>query len=136
MKQQGYVFGKGDLWYLRYRDSVVENGQLVLKQICKKLSAVDPEHARLRKPPQGVLDSAREELSPVNSSNLEPTKNVTVQDFVTDVYFPNMAGQKRASTLKGYEARWDSQLKVRCGHFRLSGSRHQRVTRSWLKLVG
>ena len=42
-----------------------------------------------------------------------------MQDFVSQVYFPNMEGEKRASTLKGYKARWDSQLKARCGHFRL-----------------
>lgn len=117
--QQGYVFRKGDGWFLRYRDSFVENGQLVRKQICKKLSVVDPEHVRLRKPPQSVLDLAQEELNPINSISLEPSKNVTLQDFVTRVYFPNMEGQKRASTLKGYKARWNSQLKARCGQFRL-----------------
>ncbi len=117
--QSGYVFRKGDAWYIRYRDSVVENGQLVRKQLCKKLSAVDPEHVRLRKPPQSVLELATEEMSPVNSTSLEPSKNVTLQDFVTLVYFPNIKAQKRASTLKGYKARWDSQLKARCGQFRL-----------------
>ena len=119
MSQQGHVFRKGDAWFLRYRDSFVENGQLVRKQICKKLSAVDVEHVRLRKPPQSVLQLAQEELQPINSISLEPSKNVTLQDFVTNVYFPNMAGQKRPSTLKGYKARWDSQLKARCGSFRL-----------------
>ena len=117
--QSGHVFRKGNAWFLRYRDSLVEDGQLVRKQICRKLSNVDPDHVRLRKPPQSVLDLAQEELSPVNSSKLEPTKNVTVQDFVTQVYFPNLQGQKRASTLKGYKARWDSQLQARCGDFRL-----------------
>jgi integrase len=104
---------------LRYRDSFVENGQLVRKQVCKRLSAVDPEHVRLKKPPESVRLLAEEELNPINSTSLEPSKNVTLQDFVTRVYFPNMEGQKRASTLKGYKARWDSQLKARCGSFRL-----------------
>jgi integrase len=58
-------------------------------------------------------------LAPVNSSDLDPTTNVTLQDFVTRVYFPHMEGEKRASTLKGYKARWDSQLKARCGRLRL-----------------
>lgn len=117
--QTGYVFRKGDAWFLRYRDSFVTNGQLVRRQVCKKLSAVDPEHVRLKRPPQIVLDLAAEELNPVNSSNLEPGKNVTLQDFVTNVYFPNIEGQKRASTVRGYRAIWESQLKARCGHFRL-----------------
>jgi integrase len=139
--QAGHVFRKGDSWFLRYRDSFVrsvcahcekprdkhgkesheyeETRQLVRKQLCKKLSTVDPEHVRLKRPPQSVLDLAEEELNPVNSSNLEPGKNVSVQDFVANVYFPNIEGQKRASTVRGYRAIWESQLKARCGHFRL-----------------
>ncbi len=35
------------------------------------------------------------------------------------VYFSNFETQKRASTVKGYKARWTSQLKPRCGTFRL-----------------
>jgi len=119
MKQQGYVFRKGDSWFVRYRESFVEKGQLVRKQVCKRLGPVDPDHVRLKRPPASVLEIADEKLNPINSSDLEPGKNVTLQDFVTGVYFPNMEGQKRASTLKGYKARWDSQLKARCGHFRL-----------------
>ena len=118
-KQSGYVFRKGDSWFVRYRDTLAENGQLTRKQICKRLCAVDPEHARLRKPPESILQLADEELQPVNSNTLEPSKNVTLQDFVSRVYFPNMEKSKRASTVKGYRARWDSQLKSRCGHFRL-----------------
>lgn len=55
----------------------------------------------------------------INACAAEPGKNLTVQEFVTCVYFPNIGTQKRASTVKGYKARWDSQLKARCGHFRL-----------------
>src|ERR1700756_3397485 len=60
---------------------------------------------------KGMLGAAR--------AHAEPSKNVTLQDFVTDVYFANMETQKRASTLKGYKARWNSQLRARCGQFRL-----------------
>jgi len=62
---------------------------------------------------------AAEELNLINSSGLEPGKNLTVLEFVSRIYFPNMEGQKRASMLKGYKARWDSQLKPRCGQVRL-----------------
>ena len=92
------------------------------------------------------LGRAKAVLNPVNSSNLEPSKNQTLEDFVTRVYFVNMEGQKRASTLKGYKARWDSQLKARGGHFRLKefrtpqahqvlaeiGREHPELTRSTL----
>jgi len=125
MKQQGYVFRKregkslGDSWFLRYRETIVEQGQLVRKQVCRKLSAVDPEHIRLKRPPDEVKQLAADILEPLNSYQIEPGKNVTLQDFVETVYFPNMKGQKRASTINGYEIRWNSQLKARCGKFRL-----------------
>jgi integrase len=119
MSQQGYVFWKGDSWFLRYRDTFVDNGQLVRKQVCEKLSAVEPEHIRLKNAPASVLDLAEAKLHPINAVGLDPSKNVTLQDFVSRVYFPNMEGQKRASTLKGYKARWGSQLKARCGSLRL-----------------
>ncbi len=118
-KQSGYVFRKGDSWFLRYRDTFVQDGQLVRKQICKRLCPVEPEHARLRKPPQSVLGLADEELHPINAGRIDASKNVTLQDFVCSVYFPNLIAAKRASTMKGYRARWDSQLKARCGHLRL-----------------
>jgi integrase len=119
VKQQGYVFRKGDSWYLRYRDSFVENGQLLRKQVCKKLTVVDAEHARLKRPPQSVLQLAEEELNPVNSSGLEPGKNLKIEDFVSRIYFPNIQAQKRASTVRGYRTIWEKQLKPRCGQCRL-----------------
>jgi integrase len=59
------------------------------------------------------------ELRPVNDGGFQPEHNVSLGEFVERVYFPNMAGQKRESTLKGYKARWDSQLAARCGDIKL-----------------
>jgi hypothetical protein len=118
-KQQGYVFRSGDSWFLRYRDTFVDDGNLVRRQVCRKLASVEPEHMRLKKPPASVLEMAEQTISPVNAGELQPDKNVTLKDFVERIYFVNMQGQKRESTLKGYRARWDSQLAARCGHVRL-----------------
>jgi len=38
MAQQGYVFRKGNRWYLRYRDNFNEDGQIVRKQKCVHLA--------------------------------------------------------------------------------------------------
>jgi hypothetical protein len=87
--------------------------------VCKRIGAVEPEHARLKKPPQSILELAEEMMRPVNEGKITPDKNVTLGVFVEQVHLPNMKGQKRESTLKGYKARWESQLKARCGHIRL-----------------
>src|SRR5450755_1093359 len=118
-KQRGHIFRSGNSWFLRYRDTFVEGGQLVRKQVCRKIASVEPEHVRLRNPPASVLEMAEETIRPINTGGLQPHKNVTLRDFVERVYFVNMQGQKRESTLKGYRARWDSQLVARCGHVRL-----------------
>jgi integrase len=119
MKQSGHVYRKGNAWYVRYRETVIENGQSVRKQYAKRLATVEPQHARLRNPPPSILELAEDELRPLNDGDFQPEHNVTLAEFVERVYFPNMAGQKRESTLKGYRARWDSQLAARCGDVRL-----------------
>ncbi len=55
----------------------------------------------------------------MNQGACTPEATETLGDFVERVYIPNLESRLRASTLKGYRARWESQLKARCGHFRL-----------------
>ena len=38
MAQQGFVFRKGDSWFLRYRHDVDVDGVIVRKQKCEKLA--------------------------------------------------------------------------------------------------
>ncbi len=117
MKQAGYVFRKGDSWFIRYRESLVEGGEVVRKQRCKKLCAVAPEHARLKNPPQSVLELAEELLSPLAKANPESTQ--TLSSFMEHIYFPWAETQKRASTMATDKNRWDNHLKPRCGLVRL-----------------
>jgi len=43
MAQQGFIFRKGDSWFLKYRDDVIEGGEVRRKQQCKRLAPVcDP----------------------------------------------------------------------------------------------
>ena len=58
-------------------------------------------------------------LQPLNSHVYTPEATQTLGQFAETVYFPNLETQKRASTVKGYKARWTSQLKPRCGECRL-----------------
>lgn len=117
MTQQGHIFRKGGSWYLRYRDTLMENGELVRRQICKKVSIVDPEHQRRKIPPQSVIDMAAELMKPLAKSNPQSTQVLAA--FVREVYFPWAETQKRASTLATDKNRWVKHLEARCGGIRL-----------------
>lgn len=118
-KQSGYIYQRGGWWVLRHRESVVEGGELVRRQLARQVEKVRPEHRRLKRPPQEIVDKAQTILQPLNSHTYTPEATQHLGEFVERVYFPHIETQKRASTVKGYKARWTSQLKPRCGLFRL-----------------
>jgi integrase len=74
---------------------------------------------RLKRPPSEIEDAAKAMLLPINSHAQTPEATQTLGYFVEKVYFVNLEMQKRASTAKGYKARWTSQLKPRCESYRL-----------------
>ena len=47
-KQFGYIYRRAGFWVLRYRENVIENGQVVRKQLAKRLAPIAPEHRRRR----------------------------------------------------------------------------------------
>ena len=63
-KQGGYIYPRAGWWVLRYRDDVLEGGQLVRKQLAKQLAEIKPEHARLKRPPADVEDMAGNVFAP------------------------------------------------------------------------
>jgi integrase len=117
-KQAGYIYQRAGWWVLRYREDLVENGQVTRRQLAKQIQPVAAEHKRCKRPPLEIQEKAEQMLQPLNNHTYTPEATQTLAQFVDGVYFPNAATQKRASTLKGYKARWESQLKARCGHFR------------------
>jgi integrase len=146
MKQGGYVYRKGNAWFLRYRDTVIENGKAVRKQYAKRLATVAPEHARLRNPPASILELAEDELRPVNDAKVTIESTQTLSQFVDGVYFPHTTTQKRASTVYTDRNRWKTHLKPRVGDVRLREfrtvtgehliadiARHENLSRATLK---
>jgi hypothetical protein len=118
-EQSGHIFRRSQWWMLRYRETVLEDGQLVRRQFARQLEPIRPEHKRLKRPPPEIEDKAKQLLQPLNTHAyiLEATQNLG--QFAETVYFPNLETQKRASTVKGYKARWTTQLEPRCGECRL-----------------
>ena len=65
-KQSGYIYPRAGWWVLRYRENVIENGQVIRKQLAKQLAEISPEHARLKRPPREIEDMAEKFLRPMN----------------------------------------------------------------------
>jgi hypothetical protein len=118
-KQTGYIYQRAGWWVLRYRENLLENGQIVRKQLAKQLAEVKPEHVRLKRPPAYIEDMAEDFLRPLNRGEANPQATQTIRQFAEDLFFPMLERQVRQSTLKGYHGRWVSQLLPRCGEVRL-----------------
>ena len=97
--QQGYLFRKGNGWYLRYYDYAVGcDGTTKLKPKCKKLAEYGGQF-RSKKSVRGLAD---EFLRPFNDGTHTTLSGMTVRDFVDNVYLPYAKEQKRPSTYNGY----------------------------------
>jgi hypothetical protein len=108
--QQGYVFRKGNGWYLRYYDSVVaSDGTTARKAKCKKLENYGGKY----RSKTSVKALAQEFLRPFNDGTHTPVSGMSVREFVERQYLPYINEQKRPSTFDGYRKIWQAHLKDR-----------------------
>jgi integrase len=114
-EQKGYIWREGDWWMLRYRDSLVINGNVVRKQFARKLAPVASEHRRLQRPPQDVLKEAKDFLAPLNACLIDPAKKMTLGDFVRNVWLPSVDNRLAASTAYSHRYYWENIIEPRCG---------------------
>jgi len=114
-QQDGYIFKSRDVWYLRYFDTRVIDGEAKRVRIAKQL-------AKVRECINGVVititkakarDLAAPILLRVNQPENGPETAVSLIDFVDRIYLPRMEQQKRPSTVKGYRDIWENHLKPR-----------------------
>ena len=82
-QQEGYIFKARGIWYLRYTDTRVIDGEVKRVRIAKQLA-----------PAKGVTkEKARElgkpTLTKVNQPRHAPETAVSLEDFVERVYLPN-----------------------------------------------
>ena len=113
-EQKGYVFKAGNWWFLRYWDSIVEEGTLTRKQCSRKLAAVELEHKRLKRAPDCVLKLAEDFLRPINEGGLDPVRNLKLGDFVRTVWLPYAEARLSASTVHTYRNYWLRILSPYC----------------------
>src|SRR5947207_1211518 len=115
-EQKGYVWKVGDWWWIRYADSIVENGVVVRKpSLASKLAPVLPEHRRLTRPPEAVRKLQQEFITKVNGNRTSPEKNVDLASFTQNVWFSHIENRNAAATVHGYRYYWDHILAPRCG---------------------
>lgn len=121
-EQKGYVFHRGNSWFVRYCDDVMQaDGTIKRKQVCKKLSVDYCDEYRTRRSVKPFVD---EILVPVNGGLLNPQSTMLVGEFVEKVYLPEYVQKKlRAATLKQYRDVWEDHLKARMGKMTLRGFR-------------
>jgi len=109
-QQQGYVFRKGSVWYLRYYDHVLgADDQPTVQQKCRKLADATGQY----RTKQAARELASEFLRPFNDGTTTPDSSMTLEQFVESCYLPHVKEHKRLSTHKGYSNMWTKHLKSR-----------------------
>jgi integrase len=88
------------MWYLRYFDFRVEDGELKRKRLCRSLGSV----ADMTK--QRAREEAKNFLTTINKPTLAPEAAVKLTDFIDGVYMPDAEQRLRPSTYRGYEILW------------------------------
>jgi integrase len=100
--QKGKIERRGACWLLRYREPVIENGKVVMKQTAKKLATYCDQY-RTEKSVRVLADQI---LLPINAKTTRPESTQSVSAFLEFVYLPHCQENKRASTCKGYREMW------------------------------
>jgi integrase len=108
-EQRGTVYAKSGMWYVRYSDHRVIEGQLVRKRLCKQLGAL----ADMTK--KQARTEAKTFLAKINAPTLTPETAVIFAAFVESVYLPRIEQRTRPSTYRGYKVLW-REIRPFCGN--------------------
>jgi integrase len=113
MAQDGYVFRKGNSWFLRYRENANENGQIVRRQKCVRLA----DHCDRYRTKADLDDLVAEKLNAVREAAKCPRSSDSFVEYVEDVYLPFVLRTMKPSTYAGYSTYWNRYLKPRVGKY-------------------
>lgn len=117
-QQKGYLFHRGDSWFVRYYDTDASGKRV---QTCEKLKVAYGGEYRTRRSVQTFVD---EILAPINSGLLNPQATMPVAEFVDTIYLPRyVEKQLRPASLKQYRDVWRNHLKNRMGKLTLRSFR-------------
>jgi len=99
-EQRGTVYVKSGMWYVRYSDFRVTDGQVKRKRLAKQLGSV---HDMTKKE---ARSEAKTFLAKINQPALTPETAITFTAFVESVYLPHSEQRMRPSTYSGYKVLW------------------------------
>lgn len=108
-QQSGYIWKVGGSWYGRWREDVLEDGQVVRKQRSAKLAEVSDRH----RSKSDVRPLLAEKLRPINEGRTRPEGTLPVAEFVENHYLPFVRENYKPSTSIGYEKIWKKHLAAR-----------------------
>src|SRR5437879_12611511 len=104
MAQQGFVFRKGDSWFLRYRHGVDVDGVIVRKQKCEKLADYCDRYRC-----KGDLDElVQEKMAKVSATAKCPNSARMFTTSVEETYLPYAQGTTTPSPSSGRKTSWVS----------------------------
>ena len=99
-EQKGTVYAKSGMWFIRYSDFRVTDGQLERKRLAKQLGSVEEMTKKQARA------EAKDFLAKINLPTLTPETAVTLVAFVESVYMPRAEQRMRPSTHRGYKVLW------------------------------
>jgi integrase len=113
--QSGSIKRIGGSWYGRWREDVIENGQIVRKQRFEKLCEVDDRY----RTKADVRPLLAEKLRSLNECRIDARSSLTLATFVREHYEPYARENFKPSTVHGYSKLWKDALCPRVGEIRL-----------------
>jgi integrase len=108
-QQAGYIWKVGRSWFGRWRDDVVENGQVCRRQRSAKLADVCDRY----RTKADVRPLLAEKLRALNEGKSRPESTLPVADFVEEFYFKFIEENYKPSTIGGYKSLWRMYLSSR-----------------------
>lgn len=112
MKQQkGFIFKASGSWYLKYREDVLEDGNVVRKLRTHRLARVD-DACRTEVEARTLAD---EFLAPFNRGTVDARSTMTITEFAEQIWLPLCRENLAPATVNGYEKQWKKYLKPRLG---------------------
>jgi hypothetical protein len=96
--QHGTIKRIGRSWYGRWREDVIEKGQIVRKQRVEKLCDVDDRY----RTKGDVSPLLAEKLQALNEGRTDARSSLTLATFVAEFYDPYARQSFKPSTVHGY----------------------------------
>jgi integrase len=128
--QRGQIFKHRGNWRVRYRETVIEDGQTKKVLRSSYLAPAGKEYPSKR----SVELLADRILAPLNAGTTQPESASTVNYFIETFYLPHVKKELRPSTYKDYKKDvYEKHVKIRLGEIRLRDFRTvngQRILRN------